>query len=139
MDDLASKRSEAGVAIKPEQDLESGQQTNSYSTTTTGDNDADSLPANISVVGDDNDEENGGGRVPERSHSKEAEIARQEAAQTAVALKKLPDDESPMFWSRFRKVSLSSLATGTLSDLTYTCNRSRTTVFSLWLPCELTT
>lgn len=94
---VRAKRSEAVPAEKKvEPDLESNQDS------TTAPGDSESLPTNVSIVEDD-DEANGG-RPPARSQSKEAEIARQEAAQTAVALKKLPDDESPMFWSRWKKV-----------------------------------
>lgn len=82
---------------KAEPDLESNQDLH-HSTA-----DSESLPANVSIIEEDDIEQNGG-QPPARSHSKEAEIARQEAAQTAVALKKLPDEESPLFWSRWKKV-----------------------------------
>lgn len=81
---------------KPEPDLESAQDLHMTPTH------SNQLPANIGIVEDDDDQV--GGRPPARSQSKEAEIARQEAAQNTVALKKLPDDESPIFWSRWRKV-----------------------------------
>lgn len=103
MAELAADRSRRSEAIadskeKPDRDIEANQGAH----TTTGD--SDSLPTNISII--EEDDEDVGGRPPARSHSKEAEIARQEAAQTVAALKKLPDDKSPIFWSHAKKVNL---------------------------------
>lgn len=90
----SEKSKTAAEAAEP--DLESSQL--STATDNFGDEEG---PANITII---EDEEENGGQPPARSTSKEAEIARQEAAQTANALKKLPDEESPLHWSSAKKV-----------------------------------
>lgn len=75
-------------------DIESGQLVRSNTASHTG----ESLPPNITIVEDE-------GRPPFRSLSKEAELARREAAENAAALKRLPDADNPLHWSDAKKVN----------------------------------